>query len=153
MIEMTPQAVDALLNEARIGRLCMAGADGRPYAIPIPFCWADGSIYLRLPLSGRKGRALAANPFVCFEVDEFTDSLDYYASVLVEGRLVEVASLAEKAHVKALNDQKYERLRGGYRPGHSRRTPLDALPMRKVVVERISGRSNEPAARTQGVPA
>lgn len=143
--------IDALLKEARIGRLCMAGPDGRPYAVPIPFCWAEGSVYLRLPLSGRKGEILSANPLVCFEVDEFTDSLDHYASVLVEGRLVEVTTIEEKGRIKAINDEKYDRLRGGYRPGHGRRTPLEALPMRKIIVERISGRSKEPAAQRQGV--
>lgn len=151
MIEMTEKQVDALLNQARIGRLCMAGPDGRPYALPIPFCWADGSVYVRLPLTGRKGEILSVNPLVCFEVDEFTDCLDHYASVLVEGRLVEVTSHEEKGRIKVRNDEKYDRLRGGYRPGHGRRTPLEALPMRKIIVERISGRSKEPAAQRQGV--
>ena len=86
-------------------------------------------------------------------MDEFTDSLDHYASVLIEGRLVEVSSLEEKARVKALNDEKYDRLRGGYRPGHGRRTPIDALPMRKIIVEHVSGRSKEPAAAMEAVPA
>jgi nitroimidazol reductase NimA-like FMN-containing flavoprotein (pyridoxamine 5'-phosphate oxidase superfamily) len=153
VIEMTTDEIDALLADARIGRLCMADpTDGRPYAVPLPFCWADGALYLRLPLTGRKGEVLARNPLVCFEVDACTDALDEYASVLIEGRLVPVTDLAEKARVKRLNDAKYERLRGGHRPGHGRTTALEALPMRKVVVERLAGRRREPAA-TAGLAA
>lgn len=144
MKDMTPHQIDQLLMGARIGRLCMAGEDGRPYVIPIPFCWSGGSIYLRLPLTGRKGRVLTENDRVCFEVDYFTDALDDYGSVLVEGTLVAVSDLAEKAHVRSINTEKYQRLRGGYRPGHGRQTPLEALPMRKILVQSLSGKINEP---------
>ena len=120
MQDMTVHDIDRMLSEARIGRLSMADAAGRPYTIPLPFCWTDGSIYLRLPLTGRKGAVLAQNDQVCFEVDQFTETLDAYASVLVEGRLVSVASAAEKLRVKRSNDEKYSRLRHGYRPGHGR---------------------------------
>jgi nitroimidazol reductase NimA-like FMN-containing flavoprotein (pyridoxamine 5'-phosphate oxidase superfamily) len=148
MIDMTPHEIGRMLAAATIGRLCMADTDGTPYSIPLPFCWREGALYLRLPLTGRKGRVLSANERVCFEVDRFTDNLDDYASVLVEGRLVEVTSIDEKAAVKAANDEKYDRLRGGHRPGHGRVTPLEALPVRKIVVTHLSGKRKEttPAA-------
>lgn len=148
MIEMTPTEIETLLEESRIGRLCMAGVDGQPYAIPLPFCFYDGTIYLRLPLAGRKGEVLKQNDRVCFEVDSFSDTFDHYASVLVEGRLVEVDDLDEKAHVKSLNDRKYLRLRQGHRPGHGRSTSLTDLPMRKIVVTSMTGR-----AKTQATAA
>jgi nitroimidazol reductase NimA-like FMN-containing flavoprotein (pyridoxamine 5'-phosphate oxidase superfamily) len=144
MIDMTPQEIGQMLADVSIGRLCMADTDGTPYSIPLPFCWQDGALYLRLPLTGRKGRVLGRNDRVCFEVDRFTHKLDEYASVLVEGRLVEVTSVDEKAAVKAANDEKYDRLRGGHRPGHGRATPLAALPMRKIVVSHLSGKKKEP---------
>jgi nitroimidazol reductase NimA-like FMN-containing flavoprotein (pyridoxamine 5'-phosphate oxidase superfamily) len=137
---MTDREIERMLAEARIGRLCMAGRDGRPYAIPMPFCFAGGTVYVRVPMKGRKGEILAENGWVCFEVDAYSDSLDEYASVLVEGELEEVADLDEKRRVKGRNDEKYARLRGGYRPGHGRGTPLAEVPMRKIRVSRISGR-------------
>ena len=140
MQDMNAQEIERLLNESRIGRLSMADRAGRPYTIPLPFCWTDGTIYLRLPLAGRKGRVLAQNDQVCFEADRFTDLLDDYASVLVEGRLVSVTSIDEKSRVKRCTDEKYSRLRRGYRPGHGRATPVEQLPLRKIAVERISGR-------------
>jgi nitroimidazol reductase NimA-like FMN-containing flavoprotein (pyridoxamine 5'-phosphate oxidase superfamily) len=155
MQDMTDDEIRDFLDGARIGRLCMAGSDGRPYAIPLPFCWHDGALYVRLPLSGRKGRILAENDHVCFEADDFTDTLDDYASVLLEGRLVPVTDVAEKQRVKAANDEKYRRLRGGVRPGHGRSRPIDELPLRKLLVEQFGGRKKDqppqPAAAIEGV--
>ena len=143
MQDMTPHEIDRFLDDARIGRLCMAGADGRPYTIPLPFCWLGGALYVRLPLTGRKGQVLRENDRVCFEADDFTDTLDDYTSVIVEGRLVEVTDLEEKRGVKRANEAKYRRLRNGHRPGHGRTRPLEELPLRKVVVEQVNGRRKE----------
>jgi nitroimidazol reductase NimA-like FMN-containing flavoprotein (pyridoxamine 5'-phosphate oxidase superfamily) len=144
MIVMTLPEIGRMLADVMIGRLCMADSNGTPYSIPLPFCWRDGALYVRLPLTGRKGRVRARNDRVCFQVDRFSDNLDDYASVLVAGRLVEVTSVEEKAAVKAANDGKYDRLRGGHRPGHGRSTPLASLPMRKIVVSHLSGKKKEP---------
>ncbi len=143
MIEMKSDEVEALLNATRIGRLSMADRQGHPYTIPLPYCWADGALYLRLPLTGRKGRVLTENDRVCFEVDRFTETLDDYASVLVEGQIVPVHDLAEKQRIKQINEERYKRLRSGQRPGHGRITPLEELPLRKIVVESLSGRRKE----------
>lgn len=140
MTTMPMLEVESMLAEGRIGRLCMAGADGRPYSVPLPFCWMDGSLYLRVALTGRKGRVLGENDRVCFEVDWFTATLDDYASVLIEGRLVEVIDPAEKLRVREANAAKYQRLRSGHRPGHGRSTPVEQVPLRKIVVESITGR-------------
>jgi nitroimidazol reductase NimA-like FMN-containing flavoprotein (pyridoxamine 5'-phosphate oxidase superfamily) len=140
MIDMTTDQITDLLNSSLIGRLCMVDPDNQPYAIPMPFCWANGSIYLRVPLTGRKGRALSHCDRVCFEIDRYTQNLDSYASVLVEGRLLEVTDLAEKQHVCALNTVKYTRLRNGHRPGHGRHTPPEQVPLRRIAVARLSGR-------------
>lgn len=146
MHEMTNDEIDRLLDDERIGRLCMASADGRPYSIPMPFCWLDGNLYLRVALTGRKGDVLRANDRVCFEADTFTETLDDYASVLIEGRLIAVEDLAEKARAKRVNDAKYNRLRNGHRPGHGRSTPLGDLPLRKIVVSQLTGRRKESPA-------
>ena len=87
---------------------------------------------------------LTLNDQVCFGVDAYTDTLDDYASVLIEGRLTAVTDPREKARIRSINDAKYDRLRRGYRPGHGRSTALSELPLRKIVVERVSGRRKEP---------
>jgi nitroimidazol reductase NimA-like FMN-containing flavoprotein (pyridoxamine 5'-phosphate oxidase superfamily) len=145
MQTMEAHEVEAMLDQTRIGRLCMADAQGRPYAIPLPFTWFDGALYLRLPLTGRKGEILAQNNRVCFEIDSYTDTLDDYASVLIEGVLEEVTTTEEKAMVRGRTQEKYQRLRRGHRPGHGRSTPLESLALRRIVVDQISGRRKERA--------
>lgn len=144
MIEMNASEIEHYLDDCRIGRLAMADAEGRPYVIPLPFCWMDGALYLRLAMTGRKGEVLAENKRVCFEVDSYTDDFAEYASVLVEGSLESVESDDEKARVRTLNESKYLRLRRGFRPGHGRATALEALPLQKICVEHVSGRKKAP---------
>jgi nitroimidazol reductase NimA-like FMN-containing flavoprotein (pyridoxamine 5'-phosphate oxidase superfamily) len=152
MIAMTETEIFNLLDTSLIGRLAMADPTGRPYAIPLPFCRIDGTIYLRVPMTGRKGDILALNNQVCFEVDVFTDQLDDYASILVEGRLVGVDDLAEKARVRMINDAKYNVLRHAFRPGHRRRTALEDLPTRKIINATISGRKISPPDVSDSAP-
>ena len=147
MIPMAQEEIIDLMDNALIGRLAMAHPDARPYVIPLPFCFFNGAIYLRIPAAGRKGEILAVNNRVCFEIDSFTSQLDDYASILVEGRLVIVTDLDEKAAVRAANDAKYNRLRHSHRPGHGRRTPLENVPTRKIIPEVISGRKMGPTLR------
>lgn len=144
MIDLSPDQIDQMLDNTLIGRLCMADRDGRPYILPFPFCWADGSIYIRVAMTGRKGEILTQNPQVCFEIDTFSDTLDHYSSVLAEGRLIPVTDLDEKSRIRTLNTAKYQRLRKGHRPGHGRQTSLESLPLCKIAVERLSGRRNDP---------
>ncbi len=143
MTPMSQEDVERMLRTSRIGRLAMADAGGRPYVIPLPFTWANGALYLRLPMTGRKGEVLQQNRKVCFEIDHYTDTLDDYASVLVEGHLAEVPDIAEKQRIREITRSKYERLRQGYRPGHGRQTPIEQMPLCKIVVEQISGRQRE----------
>jgi nitroimidazol reductase NimA-like FMN-containing flavoprotein (pyridoxamine 5'-phosphate oxidase superfamily) len=147
MENMTSVEIEAMLNDTLIGRLSMADAQGQPYTIPLPFCFANAAIYVRIPLTGRKGEILQENDRVCFEIDRYSDSLDDYASVLVEGRLVEVTSEREKRYAKHHNDEKYQRLRRGYRPGHGRSASLGSLPVRRIVIERAAGRKKSSPIR------
>lgn len=140
MVEMTAHEIDSMLEESRIGRLGMADESGHPYVIPMPFCWADGKLYLRIAMSGRKGEVLSANRRVCFEIDEYSDDFSRYASVLVEGELQPVATIAEKEKVKSLTEAKYLRLRNGNRPGHGRQIRIEDLPLQRLEVYQISGR-------------
>jgi nitroimidazol reductase NimA-like FMN-containing flavoprotein (pyridoxamine 5'-phosphate oxidase superfamily) len=145
MDEMSRPEIDDLLDNALVGRLGMATRDGAPYVIPMPFCWHNDALYLRLPLSGRKGRVLSENDQVCFEVDWYTDDLSDYASVLIEGRLVAVDDLAEKRKVRLSNELKYLRLRGSGRHGHGRSTAIEEVPLSKIATFTVSGRKKEKA--------
>ncbi|MGC9260130.1 MAG: pyridoxamine 5'-phosphate oxidase family protein [Phycisphaerae bacterium] len=150
MIAMSERETFNLLDTSVIGRLAMADPQGRPYVIPLPFCRIDSTIYLRVPLKGRKGEILTVNNQVCFEIDWYTDQLDDYASILVEGRLVAVDNLTEKAKVRQVNDDKYNRLRHAWRVGHGRRTALEEVPTRKIMATSITGRKMAPHEAVPG---
>jgi nitroimidazol reductase NimA-like FMN-containing flavoprotein (pyridoxamine 5'-phosphate oxidase superfamily) len=145
MTEMSAQEIDDLMSEGRIGRLAMASSDGYPYLIPMPFCWVEGTIYLRLSPTGRKGALLKQNNRVCFEIDACSDDMSDYASILIEGRLEPVDNLGEKARVREETARKYERLRRGYRPGHGRKTSLEQLPLCRIKDGLITGRKRSNA--------
>ena len=145
MIDMTKSEIESLLAHTRIGRLAMVGRDLQPYIIPMPFCWLNDYLYLRLPMEGRKGKILQENRSVCFEVDWHTESLTDYASVLIEGALKPVEDIRERKIIQDANSQKYLSLRGGYRPGHGRLTALTAIPLQKIAPVSVSGRKKEPA--------
>lgn len=62
-------AGEALLTEARIGRLSTSSND-EPYVVPLSFVFHESRIYFHGSTEGKKMRHIAKNPRVCFEVDE-----------------------------------------------------------------------------------
>jgi len=108
--------IDAVLRQARIGRLGTVGADGYPYITPVHYVYHGGSIYFHCSRVGEKLDNIRRDDRVCFEVDiplAYLD-LDYYGenpeacgvtqfyhSVVVRGRAAVVADIDEK--VGALN--------------------------------------------------
>lgn len=142
MIDMTHQEAVALLENARLGRLGMIDAAGRPYTIPLRFVWTDDAVYMRLAPCGRKGDALERNNHVCFEVDTCANDLSDYGSVLIEGAVVEVADPVEKEEALYRYHEKYGRLCGlGVPP---RPVTINGVVLRKLLPEKISGRKREP---------
>ncbi len=143
---MSRLEIQTFLQNQLLGRLAMATSDGRPYVIPMPFCYINDSIYIRLPMTGRKGAILAENQHVCFEVDYCSPAMDDYASVIIDGVIKPVTDLVEKQRVRDATTEKYTRLRGQYRPGHGRQTPLEDLPTVRIIHASISGRRIDRAA-------
>jgi nitroimidazol reductase NimA-like FMN-containing flavoprotein (pyridoxamine 5'-phosphate oxidase superfamily) len=140
MEEMPAPEIESFLQNQLLGRLAMADRGGRPYVIPLPFCYVNGCIYLRLPMTGRKGAILKFNPQVCFEVDACSPQMDDYTSVIIDGTLTPVSRKDEKQLARDAATEKYTRLRGSYRPGHKRQTPLEDLPTVRIDPACISGR-------------
>ena len=161
MIDMTLNEIDRMLAEARIGRLCLAEVDGRPYCIPLPFCWTGGALYLRLPLTGRKGTILAENDRVCFEVDEpgavfaygrfECDTAIAYASVIAFGRIRVVEDrTAKEAFCRALMS-KYAPADGSRPQGFFPR--LAQISVYAIGIERLTGKATPLPAAADRWPA
>ncbi len=141
MVDMSRLEIQTFLQNQLLGHLGMATPDGRPYVIPMPFCYLNDCIYIRLPKTGRKGAIIAENQHVCFEVDYCSPQMDDYASVIIDGVIKPVTDLAEKGSVRDATTEKYMRLRGQYRPGHKRQTPLEDLPTMRISPASIAGRT------------
>lgn len=70
--EMGAPETEALMARALVGRLGTVGPDGTPYVVPLNFVYdlERRTIFMHCATTGHKLDNLAANPRVCFEVDE-----------------------------------------------------------------------------------
>ncbi len=107
--------IDAILKEGQVGYLALA-RDNQPYLVPLNFLFENGSIYFHCALQGRKIGYIRANPRACFQTGETGGlisgdnpcSHNYsFRSVIVEGRVEEVVSSAEKEKILRLITSKY----------------------------------------------
>jgi len=110
-----PAVVAALMRTAMVGRVA-AIADGEPYVIPMNFAYEGGRILLHGADQGRFIRAIARQPRVCFEVDEFLATLpdpvlcDYdtaFASVICVGVARVVEPIEERTRALRVLSRKY----------------------------------------------
>jgi len=112
---LTEIEVEAILKGGQVGYLALA-RDNQPYLVPLNFIYKEGSIYFHCALQGRKIDYIRANPKACFQAGEAGGlisgdnpcSHNYsYRSVIVEGRVEEVVSSAEKEIILRLITAKY----------------------------------------------
>jgi uncharacterized protein len=142
LIDMPPSEIQHLLENSRIGRLGMVDAGGRPYTIPLRFVWTAAALYVRLAHEGRKGDALDHDNRVCFETDTCAPDFSYYASVVLEGTLIDATDDDEKRAALVAYNDKYSRLCGLPNPGPNPTTK--GVAIRKLLIESTTGRKNEP---------
>lgn len=84
----------AFVEDARVGRLASADADGRPHAVPICFALIEGLLVSPLdekpkevgPKSLRRVQNVAMNPMVSVIVDRYTEDWDRLGWVRIDGR-------------------------------------------------------------------
>ena len=114
--EVTDRAdILSILDKCTVGHMAMVDPEGRPYVLPMNFCWEDRGdvvcIYLHCAKEGRKLDVLRNDPHVCFEVDcghelvEAKNACAYsfkYESVLGYGKAVTVEDVDEKVHALTL---------------------------------------------------
>jgi len=93
---LTREEMLQMLEEERVGRVGL-NDDPQPYVVPTDFAYVDGAIYIHTPDRGLKARLARLDPNVCFEVDRYNDAVTDFRSVIVRGRMTEVADPAERA--------------------------------------------------------
>ena len=90
--DMSPAEMHALLQRESFGHLGCA-RDNRPYVVPMHYAY-DGKELFFFTTQGMKTQYIDANPQVCLQVEEITDSM-HWRSVMVIGRASELTNNLE----------------------------------------------------------
>jgi nitroimidazol reductase NimA-like FMN-containing flavoprotein (pyridoxamine 5'-phosphate oxidase superfamily) len=80
--DMAPAEMHTLLQRESFGHLGCA-RDGRPYVLPMNYAYDGKELYF-FTTEGMKTQFIQANPKVCLQVEEITDST-HWRSVMVIG--------------------------------------------------------------------
>jgi nitroimidazol reductase NimA-like FMN-containing flavoprotein (pyridoxamine 5'-phosphate oxidase superfamily) len=90
--DMAPGEMHALLQRESFGHLgCARG--GRPYVVPMQYAYDAKEIYF-FTTQGMKTKYIDANPQVCLQVEEITDST-HWRSVMVVGKAEQLTNTEE----------------------------------------------------------
>ncbi len=97
----------ALLNKAEYGVLSTVTEDGKPYGVPLNFCFIDQCIYFHCAVEGRKIENIKKNKFVSFCAVGNTEVLPdkfatRYESVIVSGEVEEVFDINKQIALEGL---------------------------------------------------
>ena len=90
--DMAPAEMHALLQRASFGHLGCA-RDGRPYVVPMHYAYDGKELYF-FTTEGMKTQFIEANPKVCLQVEEITDST-HWRSVMVIGQAEQLTNAEE----------------------------------------------------------
>ena len=90
--DMAPAEMHALLQRESFGHLgCARG--GRPYVVPMSYAYDGKELYF-FTTEGMKTRFIEANPQVCLQVEDVTDST-HWRSVMVIGKAEQLTKAEE----------------------------------------------------------
>jgi nitroimidazol reductase NimA-like FMN-containing flavoprotein (pyridoxamine 5'-phosphate oxidase superfamily) len=90
--DMAPAEMHALLERESFGHLGCAH-DGRPYVLPMNYAYDGKELYF-FTTEGMKTQFIEANPQVCLQVEEITDST-HWRSVMVIGQADQITKSEE----------------------------------------------------------
>ena len=90
--DMAPAEMHALLQRKSFGHLGCA-RDGRPYVVPMGYAYDGKELYF-FTTAGMKTQSIEANPQVCLQVEEITDST-HWRSVMVIGKAEQLTNAEE----------------------------------------------------------
>ena len=90
--DMAPAEMHALLQRESFGHLGCA-RDGRPYVLPMHYAYDGKELYF-FTTEGMKTQFIQANPQVCLQVEEITDST-HWRSVMVIGQAEQITNTEE----------------------------------------------------------
>ena len=105
MKELTREEMEKLLTTVGDGVLALSSED-TPYCIPFGFVYIGDKVYLSMFPKGRKWDIFQKNRKVCFNVFCWNEDHSEWASVVIDGEMVEVRDLREIESVVKANIEK-----------------------------------------------
>lgn len=159
---MTEDRARQLLERGYCGRLGTAGTSGWPYVVPFLYVWMDGQVYVhQARVRGHLADSLAANPRVCFEIDEPSDVFAYgryecdtglaYVSVITFGTVRIVEAQEEKRRFFVALMHKYGDPSLQRPPAFFPR--LDEVVVYAIAIDRLTGKEQALPEVSQRWPA
>lgn len=133
-----------ILESGKDGVLALSGDDGYPYAVPLNYVYYNGAVYFHCAKSGHKIDAIKKCDKASFCVIAKDDIVgekytSYFKSVIVFGRISEIADDSEKYDsAKALAEKYCPDFKDGI-PAEIERE-WKALNVLKFTVEHMSGK-------------
>ena len=101
MKDLTREEIVSVLDRATEGALAFTDGE-KPYGVPIGHVYVNESVHFSIFAKGRKWEMFQKNQNVCFTVFEWNDERTDWASVIIEGKMVQVTDMEEiKAVVRA----------------------------------------------------
>ncbi|HEX8707188.1 MAG TPA: pyridoxamine 5'-phosphate oxidase family protein [Pyrinomonadaceae bacterium] len=97
--DMPLEEMQELLRKVGFGHLGCT-REGRPYVVPMNFSYDSHNLYF-FTTEGTKTDYIAANPEVCFQVEEVHDP-SHWRSVMVIGRAERITSPDQMEHAMGL---------------------------------------------------
>jgi len=148
--QLEKKEIDSLLAAEPVGRLATVNADGTPYITPIHYVYHNQKIYIHGLPRGQKTDNIAANPNVCFEVDQFEKLVfpeekspcsvnTQYKSVIITGTAKVVEDEKLKAEALNLIVEKYTPFLAGAAFGNS----IKATAVIEIEIKEVTGKYYE----------
>jgi uncharacterized protein len=139
--ELTRQASLDLVARTHLGRLACS-REGQPYVVPIYFAYNDNCLY-SFSTAGKKVEWMRANPLVCVEADDVTNS-QHWMSIVVLGRFEELPDTREWQSARALAHDLLQKKPAWWEPGYAKTvlggTERPLVPVYyRIHIEQITG--------------
>ena len=143
-LALTREDTLALIDAGEYAVLCLAGADGLPYGVPLDYVRRGDSLYFHGAKAGRKVDLMAENPRVCAVIVGDTQVVPEkfgrrYRSAIVEGPVELIDAPEEKR-------QAMTRVVAGRSPDYQEKGQaviekmLDRVLVYKMKMETVSGK-------------
>lgn len=142
--QLSREECERILGRCTSGVLALTGDGGYPYAVPLSYVYADGTIIFHSAVQGHKVDAIRRDnrcSFCVIEQDEIrpTEFTTYFRSVIVFGRIQILEAAVEKVQALRLLGRRYSpNDEAGLQ--HEIDKSLDHVMLLRLDIEHISGK-------------